>query len=375
MIKNVLMIGNYVEPPWCDGVVNIIRFWSEGLFKLGMNVTILSSSSDSKEQLTLNGVKYEYFYGSQERFSWNFAQNVCFQHNLAKFLKKRLLEFHVCHVHGFDSLTFYPLFSWAKLLASTKFCLSFHSRMDVDRQSGLRKRIFDLFTAQNDNVKGVLLRAGILEEKIGVIPPCVDTDLFRPRKLTHCRSMLKLPQDSFVLVYAGHFKSGRGIEDLVSVHQKIQRLSSMRVILVLAWTGYAEKGYLPRIMETISKDSNIIVLGPQRNMSTVYNSADLVVSPIRGEKYVMSIPLNVLEAMACERLVLCTEIGATEFLEDGLNCLTIKPGDQGMMIRKILSVMNGELNTKEIGTLARETVVKRFSQDIVASQLKSLYEH
>jgi glycosyltransferase involved in cell wall biosynthesis len=372
----IAMIGSYVEPPWADGVVNTVRSWSEGLRDLGVDVVVLSTSSDSKRELTLNGVQYVYLMRNRKRFSWNFETGIRFHYNVVRFMRKEKLEFDICHAHGFDSMPLYPFYAGTRIWASA-LCLSFHSRLDIGPRwrfrERARERLFDLFTVQNDDSREALLQAGIQTQRVGIIPPCVDTSAFSPKARDLCRGILNLPEDAFVIVYAGHFRPGRGIEDLIAVYRRIRRESDKRIILLLAWTGRATLHYMNTILNAMRGESDINILGPQKDMSVVYNSADVVVSPILGEEYVMTIPLNVLEAMACGRIAITTEVGAKGLLVNETNCYTIAPGDQTTMSKRIMAIVKGEVDVDRMGIQARRTVVGKFSKNVVASRLKNLY--
>jgi len=79
MTQEVLMFGHYIEPPWSDGIVNTVKGWSEGLAKLGLKVTVLSTSSNRKRELVSDHVNYTYFFGTHERFGFDSTYTIRFQ--------------------------------------------------------------------------------------------------------------------------------------------------------------------------------------------------------------------------------------------------------------------------------------------------------
>ena len=367
------MFGHYIEPPWSDGIVNTVKGWSEGLAKLGLKVTVLSTSSNRKRELVSDHVNYTYFFGTHERFGFDSTYTIRFQLNLFNFLLRKH-SYEVYHFHLLDALTYIPLFSMLKSIGGKLF-LSFHNKDNVNKYTKkLVHRIFQFIIVPTEEVKDFLTRLGMPEHKIGVVPPCVNTKRFRPKDTDFCRRTLGLPEDAFVIVYAGHFKHGRGLEQLISVFERLKRPSNRKMLLLLAWTGFAEKGYFPRIQERARNNSDIVMIGPQNDMSLVYNCANVVVSPISGSKYVTAIPLNVIEAMACGRVVVSTSIGVRGFLKDGLNGFVVKPNNPIALKRRLSLVLNEEANIERIGNQARDAICAKFSESEVALRLRELYE-
>jgi glycosyltransferase involved in cell wall biosynthesis len=236
--------------------------------------------------------------------------------------------------------------------------------------------MFDFITVPDNRERSLLAASGVSENKIAVIPPAIDTDLFRPKNRDKCRSVLGLPEELFIIMYAGHFRPGRGLEELLYTFRRLKNSKNTKDIsLVLAWTGYSEKGYYEKLMREIENESNIMIVGPQEDLSLLYNAANVVVSPILGSKFVTSIPLNVIEAMSCGKIVVSTDVGAvSDFLIDGSNGFLTKPGDKKAMFEKIFTVLKESFDRQKMENLARETVVKNFSQAIVARRLIDLYE-
>nr|MDO8082764.1 glycosyltransferase family 4 protein [Candidatus Freyarchaeota archaeon] len=378
MIKNVLMVGHYVEPPWCDGVVNTIRYWSEGLAKSGLDVTVLSTASNpTRKSLALNGVQYRYFLGSRKRFHYPPLSYIArFRRNSANYLKTH--DTDICHLHELISV---PAAFRFKSSSRTKFVLSFHNvSQGLITHSVVRRlieRTFDFITVPDDRGRSSLAASGVSEHKIAIIPPAIDMDSFRPKNRNMCRSVLGIPEENFIIMYAGHFRCVRGLEELLYTFRRLKnsKITKESLSLVLAWTGFVEKGYYEKLRREIKNESNIMIVGPQEDLSLLYNAADVVVSPILRDEAVIPIPLNVIEAMACGKIVVSTDVGAVgDFLIDGYNGFVIKPRSKKVMFKKISTVLQDSFDRWKMEKLARETVFKNFSQAVVARKLIDLYE-
>ena len=376
MIRKVLMVGHYVEPPWCDGVVNTIKSWSEGLTKSGLKVSVLSTTSDpTRKSLALNGVQYHYFLGSRKRFQYPLNYILRFCSNSMHYLKTENAD--ICHFHGLRSI---PALFPFKLFSRARFCFSFHNTprgfVTYPTIGRFMEKTFDLITVPDNRAYSFLKASGISENKISVIPPGIDTRFFSPKNRKLCRSLLGIPMNTFVIMYAGHFKRGRGVEQLITSFHKLKHSnpSSQDLYLILAWTGYAEKGYYERLIRKIKGESGVIIVGPQEDMSLLYNSADVVVSPILGDESVISIPLNIIEAMSCGKIIISTNVGAVrQFLSDEVNGFLINIGDDDAIFKKLSAILEESFDRVQMENLAREAVVKNFSIDIVTRKLASFY--
>jgi len=372
-IENILMIGHYVEPPWADGVVNTIKGWSEGLVKYGLKVNVLSSTSNPfRKRLNLNGVRYDYFFGSLMKLRYcPLLYSAKFYRYLIHYLRKKNVD--ICHFNGLR-LSFAASL---KFLSESLFGFSFHNMKGVITYL-LKKpieRTFDFLTVPDDREKTLLIESGVEKEKVEKIPPAINIEIFSPKNSISTRSMLGISKDAFIILYAGHFKRGRGIEELFQAFRKLKdgKLAK-KVYLILAWTGYAEKGYYNKLMKMIENEAGVVILGPQKDMSSLYNSADVVVSPILQDKFVVSVPLNVIEAMSCGKIVISTDIGSiSEFLIDEYNGFLVRTGDIDAIYRKLSMVFKEEFDKQKMGERARETILKNFSVEVVAKRLFNFY--
>ena len=86
--------------------------------------------------------------------------------------------------------------------------------------------------------------------------------------------------------------------------------------------------------------------------------------------------MAMLEAMAMQIPVITTEVGgASEAIEDGVSGYLIPPGDAIILAEKIIEILNGYERRLKMGASARESVVKRFSeQGMISASANKLFE-
>lgn len=120
----------------------------------------------------------------------------------------------------------------------------------------------------------------------------IDTQKFAPVTQARARE-LKLKYgfspEKILVAHVGHCSSGRGLEDFALLNApKIERL-------VVASGMFEHEGTV-RLLE----ESGVrLVSGYIPNVEEVYQLADVYLFPTRSAEYVISIPLSVMEALAC----------------------------------------------------------------------------
>jgi len=369
---SVAMVGEDIEPPWADGVVNTIKNWCEGLSQYGASVCVLSTTSQGASFMRLNNVSYLYLGLKQKRFEGGLIDAVRFQREIIRNVK--LADYDVVHFHGIEGLTSVPPMLYMKLRRKKRIS-SYHSTTLSNFTIGFKNIMFNRFTVPSTRIISKLVKHGIPKNKIAVIHPSVDTDIFHSMNKTKARNALGLPDDSFIMLYAGHFKKGRGILELISKYKELVNKGAYDVKLVLAWTGQGEAEIISALSDISRKDHGIIILGPTNNMPTVYNAADVYILPVRDEKWVIEIPLSLVEALSCGVPAISFNVGGiSELIVNGVNGFLLKPNDFTSLKDILTGLLKDRIDVNHLSKNARKTIVDRFSNQNVAKKLLSLYE-
>jgi glycosyltransferase involved in cell wall biosynthesis len=75
-------------------------------------------------------------------------------------------------------------------------------------------------------------------------------------------------------------------------------------------------------------------------------------------------PNALLEAMACEKMVIATPVGGViDVVEDGKNGVLVKVNDADGLAEKILQLLNQPENNRTLSKAAREAVIHRFTPE------------
>lgn len=124
------------------------------------------------------------------------------------------------------------------------------------------------------------------------LPVGIDTEKFRPPKSTEeirlLREKYSLTGKPLVL-HVGHLSRGRGLESLL-------RLSGDKYHRLVVASGMFTD---PGVRERLLNDGVVIVEEYVPDIGDVYRMADVYLFPTRSNDYVISVPLSVMESLAC----------------------------------------------------------------------------
>jgi glycosyltransferase involved in cell wall biosynthesis len=149
---------------------------------------------------------------------------------------------------------------------------------------------------------------GVPREKIDVIPPGVDVDLFRP-------SLLGKPTERVRVLFVGGQFERKGGRELLEAARGLGEGVELDIVTG-AESVEVPAGVCARIHRGLTPQSEALV--------ALYRSADIFALPSRGD----CTPQAVTEAMACGLPVVATRVGAIpEMVTDGVNGYLVPPRD------------------------------------------------
>ena len=117
--------------------------------------------------------------------------------------------------------------------------------------------------------------------------------------------------------------------------------------------------------------NHVCFLGLQRKVEKYLRCADLFIFPVReGE----GLSNSLLEAMACGLPIIASDIEANQdLLIDGNNGLLYLQEDYLDLYSKILLLHRDYYRMKNIGEMARKTILAKYSINTIAAQYNKLY--
>jgi len=243
----------------------------------------------------------------------------------------------------------------------------------IRNQGGLPPRWLRRYVALADAVIGDGWDAGHFETAMGreliEIPGGVDADLFRPLAASP-RAELGLGGRE-VLLYVGRFVPLKNlpllVESFAAVHRERPQTS-----LVLVGEGALE-GKVRAHVRRLGLEQSVLFLGqqPHERLAELYAMCDLVVLSSSFDNS----PNAVLEAGACERAVVATDVGGVpRYVTDGENGILVEPNDVVGFSRAMLRLLAEPALRQEMGRAGRRRVLERHNWRRSAEKLLAVYE-
>ncbi|MEJ2103803.1 MAG: glycosyltransferase family 4 protein [Ignavibacteriaceae bacterium] len=210
---------------------------------------------------------------------------------------------------------------------------------------------------------------GISSSKIAIIPNGVDTTFFDPNSSGH--HLLNPGQNSKTILFVGRLTSQKGLDVLLkAIAILIKRNHDLRVMVA---GGGPLKSDLEHLCKTLGIQKNVVFLGPvnHSDIPKVYAMADIFVLPSISESF----PNTLMEAMAMERPIVATKVGAVpEIIQDGKEALLVLPGDVEGLASSIERLVLKDDLAKNLAKNARELVKKQYTWQSVAKKTLEVYE-
>lgn len=212
----------------------------------------------------------------------------------------------------------------------------------------------------------------VRENRIGVIPNGVDTELFRPQPDVRlaARQKLGVGSDTLVVGTVGRLDP---IKDHRTLFQAMELLVSFGfpVQLVIVGDGLERKALQIDVRARPLLAGRTVFVGGTNDVVSQLNSFDIFVLPSLAEG--MSNAL--LEAMSVGLPCIATRVGGNpELVEGGSSGLLFGAGDAGMLATQLKSVALDRLYRRHLGSNARKRVEDCFSLHRMLSNYTQLYE-
>jgi len=363
-----LLIGQFIEPPFAEGGVNVILNWVKASHLAGVNITVLSLSSRFSGSRRIFGVDFEYIKTDKPRFQSNLIDSLPIQMAALK-----RLDFDIVHfASSIDGLSAIPVLSILKL-QKHKIISSYLTNDCFSRFTPFFSNfMFHVVTVPSKRMFSSFIEKKIAPEKMILLPSCVDENYFCPRDKIEAREKLGLKEGYFIIFSVGHFRRGRLIIPLIKlINEMIGK--GAKIQLIIGWTGQGEKDCIDEIFSMARKNQLIKIIPPTENINLYYNASDIYVLSA-GSDYVIETPLSLLEAASSGVPALAFNInGSSEIIQDGQTGYIIKENNFDEMELKINQLKDNVQLLNEMSKNSRKLALSSFSYERTGPQLSNLY--
>lgn len=226
----------------------------------------------------------------------------------------------------------------------------------------------DRIIAISSSTKHLLVKKGVKEKKISVIPSGVDIDVFKP-EINDIREEINIPSGTLILGNTSTFAKEKGQEILLKAFNIIYKKFPCSLLLAGRVSEASRDKYLSYVEEGLR--DKVIFLGQREDIPRVLKTIDIFIFPSISE----GLGTALLEAMAMERPVVVSDIPTfREFIKDGVNGLFFRTGNPDDIVEKVSLLIKDRHLREILGKNARRTILERFSIEIMIEKTEQLYK-
>ncbi|MGA9827447.1 MAG: glycosyltransferase [Rhodanobacteraceae bacterium] len=202
-------------------------------------------------------------------------------------------------------------------------------------------------------------------ERVHTITNGFDTDIFHPRPQQAMRQRLGIPPDARVIIYVGRFVESKGMRELITAFARLGARDE-RTRLILVGDGVMRDALVALIASSDLSDRVLIPGGCEPEQVAEWIAAsDVLTLPSWSEGY----PNVVVEAIACGRPVVATDVGGTREIVSAVNGILVPPRDADALEHALADALAGKWDD---GAIAAG--IKR-DWDDVAKETLGVCEH
>lgn len=368
-MKKVLLATRPLVPPWDEASKNFAYFLAKSV--TGAELTVLTTP---EEIIGLPGtVTQESLYPSAEL---SFGAKL----KLLRYLRNRRGDFDVTH-YLFTPAKRNALIirNLAKPTKGRTIQTVATIREDLYSQDELRSLLFaDVLVAYTDRSKARLEALGFSD--VRRIYPGIDLDLYKPKEKD--RDMLDefhFTAEDFIVIYPGEY-SRLGATDLLVEslmhHFNTHPDSALRFIFacrVKNAADVAKKKEVYAALDAADLLPKVAFSDTVYDMPALYNLADVVAFPVGNMNGKFDIPLVIVEAYACGKPVILSDLPDFEEFSNPDISVTIPRGSNEAFLKALHTLERDTIRRAELGKNARAFVEKHFDLATTAAEYGKLY--
>lgn len=252
-------------------------------------------------------------------------------------------------------------------------------REDLFRDEDFKKIIFaELVITYSDYAKKKLEQIGF--KNVTRIYPGIDVGLFKPEeKDLQTMSLFGIKQDDFVVSYPGEYTRLGATDDIVSsLPELFAKIPNAKFVFANRVKNEKDARKKEEVVETLKANGildKVVFTDTFSDMPKVYNFSDVVIFPVRDMNGKFDVPLAVIEAFACSKPVIISNLPILKEFSSSENAVIIDPTDSSELNKAIINLFENKENREKIGKVARNYATENFDIKNVAKQYEEAYKN
>jgi colanic acid biosynthesis glycosyl transferase WcaI len=235
--------------------------------------------------------------------------------------------------------------------------------------------VADKITVPTDGFAKRLISAGVLKEKIHVLPHWADRTLFDAASRNLEFGELHQLQGKFCIIHGGNIGPYQDIENILLAAERVRDLESLRIVFV---GGGRDLEKMKRLKDEHNL-RNVIFTGsyPAEAMPGIFAWADALLVSLRSGPYLdINLPSKLPSYMAAGRPIIASAGGETSRIvkENNLGFIC-QPGAPDLLAETLRDCLNTSLAQRNsMGFSARRHFEMHFDKEVLISDYANMLE-
>ena len=250
---------------------------------------------------------------------------------------------------------------------------SIHTKLRMDKENSLMQKANHVVTI-SESMKEAIIKRGIPEEKITVVPNAVDTTYFKPKKKSAKLINSLGIKNKSVIGYISNMSYREGHDVLIKAFKTISK-EVTDAVLLLVGSG-REKENLEKLVNEFGLEEKVIFTGNVDHslIKEYYALIDLFVVPRRRD-YAADLvtPLKPYEAMGMKIPLLMSDRAALKEIIGEDRGFIFKTEDEEDLANVAISCLNDQSECKRRANIAHEWLIANRTWEMNAEIYKTLY--
>ncbi|MDD3498423.1 MAG: glycosyltransferase family 4 protein [Candidatus Moranbacteria bacterium] len=253
-------------------------------------------------------------------------------------------------------------------------------REDLFSEKELKKMIFgDIIATYSEYAKNKLEGLGF--KNTVKIYPGIDIKDYQPKEKSG--SLLKkygFSKDDFIINFTGEYVRLGAMDDIINSFIEVsQKVPNARLSLAVRIKNEKDAKKKEEVIKKLEENGLLEKVSFHDDgkyaMSDIYNLCDISLFPVRNMQGKFDVPLAVIEAMACAKPVVISDIPILKEFSNKENSIRVRAGNVGDITDAILTLYNDEERRKYVRTYARTYVEENFSLEKAAKKYSETYNN
>ncbi len=252
-------------------------------------------------------------------------------------------------------------------------------RSDLYSKEELKSLLYaDKLVVYTDETKGKLRDLGFTN--VIRIYPGIDTNLYRPQeKNQEFLQSLGLTSDHIIALYPGEYVRLGATDTLTTFcieYFTKHPDSPLRFVFACRVKNEADamkKSEVQKKLQDAGVSEFVVYTDTVPDMPSLYNLSDIILFPVENLSGKFDVPLVIIEAYACQKPVILSDLSQFREFSGPNICVTIPKGDIRSLEESIENLIADPSKRRELGTAARHFVEEKFDLTNTAREYSLLY--